>query len=370
MVIFSVLKLARSLLPKVDMRSRIMRKIIMIIRSSRNEYRPCSHLKKRVFSGYRIIHGLPVLTVTCLIIGLICMSAPARVSADVQKVSYLYTLSNFNGPVSSHWANIYIDKKRKDIYVVDPRERDVRIFDENGMEVFLFADDGRFGTISDLTVDGEGNIIILSKQRSGHEINVADYRGEPQSKIELRDLPPEYSDFRPDRIVWHDRHLYLVDTGYLRIAVISMDGTYKRGYDIASLLKIPEKDRAQNEISGFSIDGEGGMLFTVSVLFQAYRLTPEGAISSFGRSGGGPGTFGVVSGIASDDRGNIYVSDRLRCVVMVFNKDFEFLTEFGYRGHEPANLIVPNDISVDSDGKLYVAQARERGVSVFAISYE
>jgi hypothetical protein len=52
---------------------------------------------------------------------------------------------------------------------------------------------------------------------------------------------------------------------------------------------------------------------------------------------------------------------------MIFDKDFNFIREFGYRGGSPQNLIVPNDIAVDGRDRVYVAQGRRRGVSVFAL---
>ena len=52
---------------------------------------------------------------------------------------------------------------------------------------------------------------------------------------------------------------------------------------------------------------------------------------------------------------------------MVFDKDFSFLTEFGNRGLRPENLIIPDDLAIDKRDRLYVTQARRRGVSVFAL---
>jgi DNA-binding beta-propeller fold protein YncE len=57
-------------------------------------------------------------------------------------------------------------------------------------------------------------------------------------------------------------------------------------------------------------------------------------------------------------------------VVLVFDKNLEFQTEFGGRGGQPGNLIVPNDMDIDSSGRLYVAQAGNRGVSVFSVSHK
>ncbi|UCF09877.1 MAG: hypothetical protein JSW65_07420, partial [Candidatus Bipolaricaulota bacterium] len=66
-------------------------------------------------------------------------------------------------------------------------------------------------------------------------------------------------------------------------------------------------------------------------------------------------------------RGFIYVADTLRCVVMVFDRDFNFQMEFGYRGPRPDNLIGPRNLATNGRSKLYVSQVRRRGVSVFEI---
>jgi hypothetical protein len=60
--------------------------------------------------------------------------------------------------------------------------------------------------------------------------------------------------------------------------------------------------------------------------------------------------------------------ERLRSVVMIFDREFRFLKEFGYRGDKPGNLIRPSELALGNSGKLYVTQLRNRGVSVFSIT--
>jgi DNA-binding beta-propeller fold protein YncE len=110
------------------------------------------------------------------------------------------------------------------------------------------------------------------------------------------------------------------------------------------------------------------MYFTVPTLFIACRVSADGKLESFGTSGGARGKFGVVAGIESDESGNIYIADRLRCVVLIFDRDFNFQTEFGYRGPSRHNLVVPDDLAVDAgSGKVYVSQAANLGISVFQV---
>ena len=72
----------------------------------------------------------------------------------------------------------------------------------------------------------------------------------------------------------------------------------------------------------------------------------------------------------ADDRGYYYVADKLKSAIIVFDKDFQFQLEFGYRGFSPENLNGPNNLALDDEGRLYVSQLGNRGISVFQITYK
>ena len=74
--------------------------------------------------------------------------------------------------------------------------------------------------------------------------------------------------------------------------------------------------------------------------------------------------------MAADERGSIFVADTLRCVVMIFDRELRFLKEFGYRGLEPGSLIAPMELAADGNGRVYVSQSANRGVSVYRLTYD
>jgi len=170
-------------------------------------------------------------------------------------------------------------------------------------------------------------------------------------------------------VIYQDGHFYLENHGDLRIIVIDHEGNFKRGYDLIPLLELEEKDRGNMDIAGFGVDKEGNILFTVPVLFKACILSPDGKLTWFGRPGSISGKFNVIAGIVKDSKGNYLVVDKLKCAVMVFDRNFKFITQFGYRGLKPDNLIVPDDIVIDNNDRIYVTQSRRRGVSVFKLTY-
>jgi len=291
------------------------------------------------------------------------------VRAEVQ-TSFLYRLSNFSGPVHSSWAKIAIDEERDEIYVTDSQKGDVRIFNNWGMEIYRFGDDLNLGAVLAAAVRNDGNILVLARQASRTSIVICNFRGEPLAELALQDFPPGFSDFYPTDMVCRHGRIYLLNNDSLRLAVTDSNGFFMRGHDLGALLEIEEKKRNVTQVGGFSVDPEGNIFFTVPVLFSAYRLSAQGKLAGFGRPGSAPGRFNVVGGIVADEQGYVYVADRLKSAVLVFDKNFKFMHEFGYRGRRPHNLISPNDLELDTAGRLYVSQLASLGVSVFKITYK
>jgi hypothetical protein len=296
---------------------------------------------------------------------------PAQASAEVQS-TFLYNLANFHGKMPFSDVRIHVDRARDEVYVIDRGV--VRIFNETGMEIFWFGDNPELMAITDLSVDEKGNLFLLSYDYTNpagpnYYIIRCNYRGIAKEKFKITGPPPESSPFYPNYLFYRDGKILLLSSRDMRVVVTDRNGLFLKGYDLAEILGIEEKARPDTEIFGFNLDSAGNMLITVPVLFQVYIVTPEGRLAgSFGKAGSAPGRFGVVSGIARDDQGNYLVVERLRSVVMLFDKEFRFMKEFGYRGDKPDNLIRPDQVAVGNAGKIFVTQVRNRGVSVFSVT--
>lgn len=283
------------------------------------------------------------------------------------KATFLYSLSDFTGMIPYNWARVSVDQERSEVYVL--YQNTLRIFNENGMEIHRFGDDLDLGYIIDIAVEPNGDILLLAYKKSEGEIIHCNYRGAPKSTLNLKNLPDEFSKFSPNRMVYKDGNLYFASLNEMKIVIVDNQCNFIKGYDLIPFLELEEKDRGNMEVVGFSVDRDGNILFTVPTLFKACVLSPEGKMNWFGRPGSTSGKFNVVAGIVKDSKGNYLVVDKLKCTIMVFDKNFNFITQFGYRGVKPDNLIVPDDIAIDNDDRIYVTQSRRRGVSVFKLTY-
>ena len=305
------------------------------------------------------------------IVSLVLISTTAK--AQPVKGTFLYNLSNFTGTISFSWPRVFIDQERNEIYVV--YQNYIRVFNETGMEVYRLGDELDLGSIVDLTLDRDGNILLLSTKWSqttdkiNYEITRCNYRGEPVSKIEMKNLPAQYSKFSPERMIYREGDLYLASLTTMVVVVTDSNGVFKEVYDILPMLELEEKEKQDAMMDGFSIDKEGNFLFTIPPLFRAYKISPDRKVAYFGKSGSTPGRFNIVAGIASDTKGNILVVDKLKCAVMVYDKNFNFLNQFSSRGWKPGFLIGPEDVVIDSQSRVYVTQAGNKGISVFRVTY-
>ncbi len=307
-----------------------------------------------------------------LIISLLVMAAmsagPVFAGEGDVSASYLYTLSNFTGIYGVSWGQVTVDEAVNEVYVVSGG-RGIKIFNDTGMEIYSFNDERELGNVSSVAVDDEGNIITLVSREKSFELTRCNYRGEPVSKIELKNVPAEFAAFSPSEIIFRNGSFYLVDEAGMTVVVTDRAGLFKDAYDLAGLIGYTAQQKTETGMGGLNVDREGDLLFTIQTPPKGYVVSPDRTVRSFGKGGSTAGSFGVPGGIVVDSSGKyILVADILRCRILVFDKNLKFCTEFGYRGLSPDALIGPLGLAVDGRNRLYVTQLRERGVSVYQIA--
>jgi len=307
------------------------------------------------------------------------------------KATYMYKLSDFSGEVPSLWARVAVNPELGEVYALNREDSAIQIYNNEAMQIFGFGEELGLSSALDITSGQNGDLYVLYSNPLNRILHL-DYKGAPLGEIVPRDLPDTVRGFQANFMVLNDDKLYLADGEAMQVLILSLEGQYLNHYDLRAALEgqtqkeLNQKDLRTSqerklqddlkalssaEINGFSVGGNEEIYFTIPTLFSAFRYNSDGTLEQFGVSGGAVGKFGVVSGIETDSSGHVYISDRLRCVVLVFDKDFQFVTEFGYRGAAPQNLIVPDDIAInDQNGTVYVSQAANLGISVFSLQLD
>lgn len=291
-------------------------------------------------------------------------------AAGDQAPVYRHRLANFGGPIPFMGVRIEVDAAHDEAYVLEGNV--LHVFAPSGMEIFTVQLDPGQGRYFDVAFDAAGEVFLLGvvpeiPGAAGFFLDRRDFRGRHKERIEPRALPAELAGFAPNHLAVHDDRFVLVSTAQLAAVVLGRTGVFERALDLAPLLDIKEEERGNLEIGGFSFDPRGNMLFTVPAHFRAYVVSPEGHVAAFGKGGSRPGQFGVVAGIAGDRKGHLYIADKLRAVVMVFDREGRFLAEVGGYGDRPGDLVGPDQLALGPSGLLYVTQIRQRGISVFEV---
>ncbi len=310
------------------------------------------------------------ITLRVAICAIALAASSAAAMADVQ-FKYLYGLSDLNGPLRYLGGRIRTDAANEEVLFLEGNT--VHILNAAAMETYEFTLDPELGRPFDVAVDPSGDFILpcVMPQIDGpfFVIQRCDYRGRLKATI-VPKVPEGLRRFAPNTMELRDGHvLYFLSPMQLEMLVLDTDGSFDRLVDLAPLLDVEAGERGNLEIGGFGFDSEGDMIFTLPELFRAVEIGPDWKVrGGFGRKGSAPGRFGVVAGVVGDEQGNLYVADKGRSVVMMFDKDRRFVAEFGEYGDEPENLVRPEQLAWLPSGKLFVTQMRFRGVSVFDVA--
>lgn len=154
-------------------------------------------------------------------------------------------------------------------------------------------------------------------------------------------------------------HLYLVDMT-ARIQVFDTDGTFLRGW------QTPEHQFGRP--TGLAIDRRGNLMVADTHYYRVLFYSPDGMLLETlgGVNGYGPGEFGLVTDAAEDSHGNLYVSeygeyDRIQ----KFSPEHKYLLEWGSHGSEPGQFVRPQNMAIDQEDHLWVADACNHRIQVF-----
>lgn len=156
--------------------------------------------------------------------------------------------------------------------------------------------------------------------------------------------------------------IYIVDmTG--RIQVFNPDGQYQRHWNTPAV--------ANGRPTGLSIGRDGNIWVADTHYFQALVYSPVGEMLTdrciVGQAGIEAGSFGMVTEVAEDSQGRIYIAeygenDR----VQAFAADGRFLFQIGSHGSEPSQFMRPQSIAIDRQDNLWVADAGNHRIQIFS----
>lgn len=120
--------------------------------------------------------------------------------------------------------------------------------------------------------------------------------------------------------------------------------------------------------SGLAIDRERQLLYVADAKKHqvfCYSSTDGSVVRTIGRRGVEPGEFNFPTNLSVDRQGRLYVADTLNFRVQVFDASGALLKTIGEQGNGPGRLNRAKGVGVDSEGHIYVADTSFNNFQIF-----
>ena len=88
-------------------------------------------------------------------------------------------------------------------------------------------------------------------------------------------------------------------------------------------------------------------------------------VTRIGKEGEEEGQFKLISDLALDEEGNIYVTDKVNARITEFDKSGIFLRTIGKLGDYAADFVRPKGIAIDNDGRIWVVDAAPEVAKIY-----
>ena len=150
-----------------------------------------------------------------------------------------------------------------------------------------------------------------------------------------------------------DDHIYCTDTEDHTVRILSVDGEILMTLGTEGQ---PGEPGAPFNKPTRALLGPSGDIYVSDGYGQSrvHKFSKAGTLlRSWGEDGEGPGQFNLPHNIWVDPRERALVVDRGNRRVQVFNSDGEYLTEW-------PDLLSPNEIYIDADDTVYIAEGGQR----------
>ena len=118
--------------------------------------------------------------------------------------------------------------------------------------------------------------------------------------------------------------------------------------------------------TGIAVDNKGDVYVSDSWNDRVQKFTSNGQfITKWGTRGSADGQFRFPTGIAVDNKGDVYVSDFSNDRVQKFTSNGQFITKWGTSGSADGQFRFPTGIAVDNKGDVYVGDSLNMRIQKF-----
>ncbi len=288
-----------------------------------------------------------VVKIVLLAVGL-CFCLAAQVQAKNAEWKWAMSVRGTDKATSFvQPTSLYIDVEKSRYYVVDCQGGQVVSYDKAGKPLKTFNAQGELVAPYDMVRLADGRLVIAEKGKKG--LTLIDMKSKGQLLI-----PLSYKgrDVVVDRIAYTEGSLYVLDK--VRGAVLRLDDN----------LKVSQVFAAPMGSSGFSdFKVKNGRLWALGVLEK--RVYVYGGKAQVLREFDLGQSVSFPVSLALGKNGSLFVLDRHRAQVMVYDGSGRKKSQFFAKGSGRGKLYYPNEILFDPWGRLCIVDEGNGRIEVF-----
>ena len=244
------------------------------------------------------------------------------------------------------------------VWIADPGGRCLHLFDlqDRLYKKITSAGNERLFSPSGLCVGSNGTIFVSDAE------SIAVYQLSERTGALRRSLPLTDDVERPVALHYDGdkEELLVVDVAAHNIKVLSLDGQLIR--IIGQRGKGPGRFNFPCDIAD-----DGAVTWIADTGNQRVQgMSHTGnPVVIFGEAGDAPGQMAMPKGIATDSDGNVYVVDARFENVQIFDRAGSLLLVVGEEGRGPGQFWLPGGIFIDGNDRIWICDTYNRRVQVF-----
>lgn len=264
------------------------------------------------------------LLLACVALGLGWTGRSVGHTASLE-LRFLYAVSDY-APSASFLSpqGLAFDAARSEIYIADTGNNQVVVLSKTGVPVYRFrhwvkdpAGQRIAGEPQGLAARGDG--MLLVSDGLSDQVDVVDLRGQPVQTIDVT-------------------------------ALLARD-----------IRASPGK---------MAVGGQGNVFLVERSSGQVLEFDPkQKLVRSFGGRGKGQGRFEMIADVAVGANGSVYVLDSIGTpVVQAFDDEGRWVLGFGRHSNKPEDFHFPIALTIDADGRIWIADAFSHEVKAYSTS--
>lgn len=244
------------------------------------------------------------------------------------------------------------------VWIADPGGRCLHGFDLVGRAYHKITSAGRMPLVAPVGISrGPSDTIWVCDSAA---VAIHQFSIKTGDWLKTLRLPEDL--YRPVATYWHDarRELYVVDTLDHNVKVLNEQGRIRR--------VLGTRGGAPGEFNFPTAIVSDGLTLWIADTgnHRVQKLTLEGIpIVAFGQAGTSPGDLAMPKSVALDSEGHLYVVDARFENIQVFAPDGTLLLYFGEEGDGPGEFWLPGGIFVDGADRIWVCDTYNNRVQVF-----